>query len=61
VFSSFVIFEASHVTIVIFFIYAFLGKLDMLVSGAGTGGTISGLARKIKEKCPSCKVSMLYN
>ena len=33
-----------------------LGKIDMLVSGAGTGGTIAGLARKIKEKVPSCKV-----
>jgi cystathionine beta-synthase len=30
------------------------GKLDMLVAGAGTGGTISGIARKIKEKCPNC-------
>lgn len=28
----------------------------MLVAGAGTGGTITGLGRKIKEKCPSCKV-----
>ncbi|SAM08422.1 hypothetical protein [Absidia glauca] len=33
------------------------GKLDMLVAGAGTGGTITGLAAKIKEKCPDCKVS----
>ncbi|XP_069491766.1 cystathionine beta-synthase-like protein isoform X2 [Ambystoma mexicanum] len=32
------------------------GKLDMLVAGAGTGGTITGLARKMKEKCPGCKV-----
>jgi len=32
------------------------GKLDMLVAGAGTGGTISGIAAKIKEKCPSCKI-----
>lgn len=29
----------------------------MLVAGAGTGGTITGLAAKIKEKCPSCKVN----
>lgn len=28
----------------------------MVVVGAGTGGTISGIGRKIKEKCPSCKV-----
>ena len=32
------------------------GKLDMLVAGAGTGGTISGIAKKIKEKCPNVKV-----
>lgn len=32
------------------------GKLDMLVCGAGTGGTIAGLARKIKERCPNCKI-----
>jgi len=32
------------------------GKLDMVVVGAGTGGTISGIGRKIKEKCPECKV-----
>lgn len=33
------------------------GKVDMLVAGAGTGGTISGIARKLKEKCPNIKVS----
>ncbi|XP_053312796.1 cystathionine beta-synthase isoform X2 [Spea bombifrons] len=32
------------------------GRLDMLVAGAGTGGTITGIARKLKEKCPECKV-----
>ncbi|KAM9317504.1 cystathionine beta-synthase [Gastrophryne carolinensis] len=32
------------------------GRLDMVVVGAGTGGTITGLARKLKEKCPDCKV-----
>ena len=26
----------------------------MLVATAGTGGTICGIARKIKEKCPNC-------
>jgi cysteine synthase len=26
----------------------------MFVAGAGTGGTISGVARKLKEKCPEC-------
>jgi len=32
------------------------GQVDMIVAGAGTGGTITGIARKIKEKCPNCKV-----
>lgn len=32
------------------------GKLDMLVCGAGTGGTLSGITRKVKERCPSCKI-----
>jgi len=30
--------------------------VDMVVVGAGTGGTISGIGRKIKEKCPDCKI-----
>jgi len=30
------------------------GKVDMVVMGAGTGGTITGVARKIKEECPDC-------
>lgn len=29
-------------------------KVDLLVATAGTGGTICGIARKIKEKCPNC-------
>lgn len=28
------------------------GKVDMVVIGAGTGGTISGVARRLKEACP---------
>lgn len=32
------------------------GKVDLLVASAGTGGTICGLARKLKEKCPDCKI-----
>ena len=30
----------------------------MVVLGAGTGGTLTGIARKIKQKCPKCKVSI---
>lgn len=30
--------------------------VDMVVLGAGTCGTISGIAHKIKEKCPKCVV-----
>lgn len=32
------------------------GKLDMLVATAGTGGTVAGIACKLKEKLPSCVV-----
>jgi cystathionine beta-synthase len=32
------------------------GQLDMFVAGAGTGGTLTGIARKLKEKCPNCVV-----
>jgi len=32
------------------------GKLDMIVLTVGTGGTITGIGRKIKEKCPNCIV-----
>ena len=28
----------------------------MVVLGAGTGGTVSGVARKMREKCPNCIV-----
>ena len=28
------------------------GKLDMIVMSAGTGGTLTGVARKLKERCP---------
>ncbi|XP_046554220.1 cystathionine beta-synthase-like [Haliotis rubra] len=31
-------------------------KLDMVVIGTGTGGTLTGVARKIKERCPNCKI-----
>lgn len=32
------------------------GKVDMIVLGCGTGGTATGIGRKIKEKCPNCKL-----
>ena len=30
--------------------------MDMIVVGAGTGGTITGIATRIKETCPDCKI-----
>ena len=39
----------------------FKGKLDMVVMGAGTGGTITGIARKLKEKIPNIKVIIEYH
>jgi cystathionine beta-synthase len=30
------------------------GRVDAIVIGVGTGGTMTGVARKIKEKLPSC-------
>ena len=34
------------------------GKLDLVVMGAGTGGTITGVARKLKEKIPDVQVKI---
>ena len=35
-------------------------NVAMVVSAAGTGGTITGLERKIKERCPNAKVHTYY-
>ena len=32
------------------------GKIDMAVVGTGTGGTMTGIARKLKERCPHIKI-----
>jgi len=32
------------------------GKLDMIVMSAGTGGTLTGITRKLKERLPNIKV-----
>ena len=32
------------------------GKIDMLVAGVGTGGTITGIAKKLKEKKPTIQI-----
>ncbi|OLY84714.1 Cystathionine beta-synthase [Smittium mucronatum] len=32
------------------------GRVDMIVVGAGTGGTITGISRRVKEQCPQCIV-----
>merc|ERR1719272_2820548 len=32
------------------------GKLDYMIMSAGTGGTISGIAKKLKEKIPGVKI-----
>jgi len=34
------------------------GKIDYLIATAGTGGTISGIAKKLKEKIPSIQVRL---
>lgn len=30
------------------------GKVDMVVCGVGTGGSITGISGKVKERCPDC-------
>ena len=31
-------------------------QIDMVVLGAGTGGTVSGLSKKIKQRLPNCQI-----
>ena len=31
------------------------GKVDMVIIGTGTGGTLTGVTRRIKEQCPQCE------
>jgi cystathionine beta-synthase len=37
-------------------LYQLESKIDMIICGAGTGGTIARIGRKIKENCPNCVV-----
>lgn len=37
------------------------GQLDMVIIGAGTGGTVTGIGRKMKEKLPNVEVSVTHS
>lgn len=32
------------------------GNVQMVVIGVGTGGSVTGIARRMREKCPGCEV-----
>merc|ERR1719238_671645 len=32
------------------------GQLDYIILSAGTGGTVTGIAKKLKEQIPNCKI-----
>ncbi|XP_065907311.1 cystathionine beta-synthase-like [Dysidea avara] len=32
------------------------GNVDMIIVGAGTGGTVNGIGKKVKEVAPNCKI-----
>lgn len=40
-------------------LHALDNKVDMVVIGAGTGGSITGIGRRLKEVCPDVKVAFL--
>ena len=42
-----------------YLVFSYPGKLDMIVVGAGTGGTVTGIGRKLKEKLPSAQVQWI--
>jgi cystathionine beta-synthase len=37
-----------------------MGPLDVLVAGAGTGGTLTGLARGLKKRWKDVRVSQVF-
>uniref|UniRef100_A0A1B0DBV0 Tryptophan synthase beta chain-like PALP domain-containing protein n=1 Tax=Phlebotomus papatasi TaxID=29031 RepID=A0A1B0DBV0_PHLPP len=37
-------------------LWQFDNDIDMVVAGAGTGGTVTGIGKALKEKCSKCKI-----